>query len=232
MRARRRVAVLAPELARALFGTADPLGRYVRADGVWHQVVGVLDEPRRPDVRSTPAEGLPAGGALFVPLDAMDRALGHDDAIDRVQEIVVQVNGAAAVEPAQRAAHAFLRRQHPGEAAWDVVTPRALLAARLRAQRTFDLVVLALGALALLVSGVGIMNVMLAAVAERTLEIGVRRAVGAPRWAILAQFAMEAAALCLAGGPRGCWPAPGCRSGWPGWRVGRSICPPRRLPWP
>ena len=81
--------------------------------------------------------------------------------------------------------------------------PRELLQARLRAQRTFNGVLAGIGALALLISGVGIMNIMLASVAARVQEIGVRRAFGARRNEIIAQFAIEAATLCVAGGAAG-----------------------------
>jgi putative ABC transport system permease protein len=75
--------------------------------------------------------------------------------------------------------------------------------ARLTARRTADIVLLAIGSVALLISGVGIMNIMLANVLERTPEIGVRRAFGARRPDILAQFALESALLCAAGGAIG-----------------------------
>jgi ABC-type antimicrobial peptide transport system permease subunit len=97
-----------------------------------------------------------------------------------------------------------MARRHAGAAdRYELLIPRELLRARLRAQRTFDAVLLATGFIALVISGVGIMNVMLAAVAERESEIGARRAFGARRVEIIQQFALEAALLCLAGGIAG-----------------------------
>jgi putative ABC transport system permease protein len=83
------------------------------------------------------------------------------------------------------------------------VIPRELLRARLQTHRTFRAILLAIAGLALIVSGVGIANVMLASVAERMAEIGVRRAVGASRRAVLRQFAIEALLLGAAGGVAG-----------------------------
>jgi putative ABC transport system permease protein len=133
----------------------------------------------------------------------MDISVGQGDGLDRVHEIVVRTGGAAEVEPAALAIEALAARRHPDDHRYEVIVPRELLAARLRARRAFDVVLAAVGLLALLISGAGIMNIMLASVAERTREIGVRRAVGARRREVLAQFAAEALVLCVAGAVAG-----------------------------
>ena len=196
-RTRRRVAVIGSTLARELFPAGDAIGSRVAAGGNWYFVVGELNTRAagaRPALQS-----LDTDRALVVPLAAMDVSLGEGDRIDRVQEIGVATGGAGEVEAAARVIDGILgRRDGPG--AYTLVVPRELLAARLRAQRTFDAVLIGIGALALLISGIGIMNIMLAGVAERTQEIGVRRAFGARRADVIAQFAIEAAALCVCGG--------------------------------
>jgi putative ABC transport system permease protein len=190
---RRRVAVLSPEAAGALFGTAAPLGERVRVAGEWFTVVGVHEPLRRAGDRA----------AAFVPIGAADLALGPLDGPLHAQEIAVQAVSSSAVEAAARRAAEILRVRGHGERDVEVVVPYALLRAKLATQRTFDWVLLAVGGLALLISGIGIMNIMLASVAERTMEIGVRRAAGATRRDVLAQFATEASMLCLAGGTAG-----------------------------
>ncbi|MFP5378811.1 MAG: ABC transporter permease [Vicinamibacteria bacterium] len=199
-RARRRVAVAGAALAARLFGATDAVGMRVHAAGSWYQVVGVLggaDAPRSALTRVDPAD------TLFTPFGAMDVPLGAGDAPDRAEEIVVRAGSAEAVEAVRRGTERALQARHGSVTPWEVVLPRALLEARLRAQHTFNVVVLAIGLLALAISGVGIMNVMLASVSERVAEIGVRRAVGATRAAILWQFSMESALLTLAGGACG-----------------------------
>jgi putative ABC transport system permease protein len=202
-RTQRRVGVLGADLAQALFGTQDPTGSRVKAGGVWFYVVGKLQDRSRGDARPAMAS-LDLDRSLIVPLRAMDVSLGRGDVSTRVQEIAVRLNGPVEVEAAARAIAGIAARRHRATpAAYEMVVPRELLRARLRAQRTFNTVLIAIGALALLISGIGIMNIMLASVAERTQEIGVRRAFGARRREVIAQFAIEAALLCIAGGAVG-----------------------------
>jgi putative ABC transport system permease protein len=198
-RSRRRVAVIGGRLTRELFAAADPVGSRVLAGGNWYLVVGMLRErsagSARPAIQSVDLDG-----SLVVPLSAMDVTLGDGDSPDRVQEIAVRVSEAADVNRTAQAVSALLARRHTDARRYELVVPIELLRARLRAQRSFNVVLVAIGALALIISGIGIMNIMLASVVERTQEIGVRRAFGARRAEILAQFAIEAAALCVAGG--------------------------------
>lgn len=201
-RTHRRVAVIGGHLARELFAGAAPIGSRVRAGGTWYYVIGVLRE--KAGSETPPAMlSLDTDRSLLVPLSTADVSLGEGDASDRVQEISVRANGAGEVEGTATVVAALLGRRHAGATRYEMIVPRELLQARLRAQRTFNGVLAGVGALALLISGVGIMNIMLASVAARVQEIGVRRAFGARRDEIIAQFAIEAATLCVAGGAVG-----------------------------
>lgn len=201
-RMRLRVAVVGAQLSRELFGGEVPADARVFAGGNWYAVVGGLRQ-RSNAGTSRSTQALDVDRALIVPLMAMDVSAGKGDAVDRVHEIGVRAGGAAEVEATGRLLAALVSRRHGGSGHFEVIVPRELLRARLSAQRTFHVVLIAIGALALLISGIGIMNVMLASVIERTEEIGIRRAVGARRVDILAQFGLESAALCFAGGLAG-----------------------------
>ncbi|MCC6990664.1 MAG: ABC transporter permease [Acidobacteria bacterium] len=196
-RARHRVAVLGGRLARSLFPDQSAVGQTVRVQGDWYSVIGIIGQAGG-QRRASALQRVDLDTAILVPLSAMDLPLGAGDAGDRVDEIAIRARGPAEAAQAARTVDGVLA-DLPREA-YEVVRPRELLRARLRTQRTFDAVLLAIGGLALLISGVGIMNIMLAAVAERTHEIGVRRAYGARRRDVVVQFATEAALLCLAGG--------------------------------
>ncbi len=199
----RRVAIVGGALARRLAAPGDLLGRHVVANGELFVVVGVLQaEERQHGTRAMGAVSV--DDALVVPVTAMDVRLGEGDGIDRVSEITVHVTSGSDITAATSELGRVLAHRHPATPnRYEVTTPRELLHARLRAQRTFDAVLLATGFIALLISGVGVMNMMLASVAQRAPEIGVRRAFGARRAEIVQQFTVEAALLCLSGGAVG-----------------------------
>lgn len=198
----RRVAVIGDGVARALFGDGDALGSRIALGSNWFVVVGVLPASGRKS-RNAITYAFDPEQAVFVPLLAMDVSLGRGDRLDRVSEIAVRLRDPETVAPAALLVAAMAAREHGDGSGYELVVPRQLLAARLRARRAFDVVLAAVGAIALLISGAGIMNIMLASVAERTHEIGVRRAVGARRSDVLTQMTLEASLLCLAGGCAG-----------------------------
>ncbi|MBI2836044.1 MAG: ABC transporter permease [Acidobacteria bacterium] len=202
---KRRVVILGSTLARMLFRGGDPLRRRVLVGGHWCEVIGVLaDEGSPAEARRSPTQRVDPAMSAYVPLPVADLKVGEGDAIDRVHEIAVRFRNAQHVETGAALASAVMRRRHPHETgAYELLVPRELLRARLRAQRTFNAVLIAIGGLALVISGIGIMNIMLASVAERSSEIGIRRAYGARRRDIAAQFAVEAGLLCAGGGAGG-----------------------------
>ncbi len=189
-----RVCVLGSSLVRTLYGSRDPLGTIARIGADSYTVVGIL-EPR--------TNG--AGGALS-PRDLNQAVLvpaprgaflGQPALVDELWMRVpdgTSVSGLAAL-----GAHA-LALLHRNEAGVDTLIPRDLLRQQLHARRTFDIVLGSIAALSLLVGGIGIMNMMLASVLERTNEIGVRRVAGATRRAIRLQFLVESVVVTVVGG--------------------------------
>jgi len=199
-RASRRVAVLGPAVARSLAPGRDPIGLSMTVNGEVLKVVGILQATER-RASAAALQAFSPDDAVLVPISVMDARLGEGDAMDRVSEIAVHVAQGFDVSAVSAGVEGLLRRRHPGAGdRYELVVPRELLRARLRAERTFDVVLFATGLIALIIAGVGIMNVMLASVTERKLEIGVRVAVGARRADVVAQFTLEAGLLCLAGG--------------------------------
>ena len=198
-RRQRRVAIIGHELARVLFSSADPLGHQVLAGDTWFTIVGRL-QARTLGGGARPAiESLDVDRSLLVPLSAMDVRIGKGDGPGHVGEIGVRLTEAGEIARTARALSEMMKRRHRDQAGYDLVVPQELLRARLRAQRAFNAVLIGIGLLALVISGIGIMNIMLASVAERRHEIGIRRAFGARRPEIIAQFAIEATLLCIAG---------------------------------
>jgi len=198
-----RVCVIGAQMARQLFGYANPVGEHIRILEDYYQVVGVLQERG-----GTPQA---SGGALawhdvnqaaLVPLPTLTgRTLALTPG-QPVEEVWLKLrDGSRAVETAA----VFQRVLEAGRTAdaFSIVVPRELLAQRYRTQRTFSIVVGSVAALALLVGGIGIMNIMLTSVVERTREIGVRRTAGATRRDVRLQFLVEALLMTVGGGAAG-----------------------------
>ena len=197
---RKRVAVLGASVARSVLPLGDPRGERVLVGGDWYQVVGVLEGRAGPRGRPGPIRTRDVNRSVFVPLPSLDH--GPDPRPQGIDEIVLRVGDAAQVGPAAEVVRALLKRTTGGEA-FDVIVPREILRQRERTQRIFNVVTGAIAAISLLVGGIGIMNIMLASVAERTREVGVRRALGATRRDIASQFLVESSLLTTAGGVLG-----------------------------
>jgi putative ABC transport system permease protein len=197
---RARVAVLGAQVASELFPLGDPRGQRVQVAGDWFDVIGVAEGRGARRGRGGPIRARDVNRSVFVPLLALDR--GADPRPDGIDEIVLRVDDADHVARSAEVVKAVVARTS-GSDAFDVVVPREILRQRERTQRIFNVVTGAIAAISLLVGGIGIMNIMLASVAERTREVGIRRAVGASRRDIGAQFLVESSLLTATGGVLG-----------------------------
>ncbi len=197
---RKRVAVLGAAVAKALFPLGDALGQRIRLGHEVFDVVGVLEGRAVARGRTGPIRSRDVNRAVFVPLPSLDR--GTDPRPDGVDEIVLRVADPQKVTAAAEVARDVVRRTS-GLPELDVIVPREILRQKERTQRIFNVVTGSVAAISLLVGGIGIMNIMLASVAERTREVGVRRAVGASERDIAAQFLAEASLLTALGGVLG-----------------------------
>ena len=197
------VCVLGGTLARQLFGYAPALGESVRYQGDWYQVVGLLGD-RATDARGIGSiAGRDLNQTLIVPISTLLREPPSAAAGKPVDEIWLHLADGRKVDEIGRIASHTIARLGRGSGEVEVVIPRDLLRQRYRTQRTFSVVVGSVAVLSLLVGGIGIMNIMLASVVERTHEIGIRRAVGAMRRDISIQFLVESLLMTLSGGLAG-----------------------------
>ena len=193
--ARLRVAVLGSEVPGKLETTAAALlGQNVLLGGVPFTVIGVLEETGSVGMQNPNDD-------VLVPLStAQYRVTGSD----RLESMDVQIRTGSAMEQALVDVERILRREHrirPGEDNdFGILDRKQFLEVREETTRIFALLLPAIAGVSLVVGGIGIMNIMLVTVAERTREIGVRRAIGATRGAIMSQILVESSLLCLLGG--------------------------------
>ena len=216
MDAAENVCVLGAEMARRLFPLHEPVGRDVRVGQHYYRVVGVMEARTKAAGAGAEHSGdasaggsSPAADRMFIPLETARRRYGEVLANRRqgsfeaqrieLHEITVKVAKPEDVVPVSDVVRDLLSKNHKKKD-YDVVVPLELLKKAERTKRIFSLVLGSIAAISLLVGGIGIMNIMLANVTERTREIGIRRALGAKRQDITTQFLVEAVILSGVGG--------------------------------
>lgn len=206
------VCAMTISLASQLFPFQDPLDEEVRVGTGYYRVVGLVREKSSIDKR--PGAGAADSGKaidnnLYIPLSCarsrfgetiFRRSAGSFEA-ERVQlhRVILQMVDTDAIEPAEQDILAMLRHFHERRD-YEIIVPLALLRQAEKTKREFNIVLGSIAAISLLVGGIGIMNIMLATVTERTREIGIRRALGGRKKDIITQFLVETVVLSLGGG--------------------------------
>ena len=184
------VAVLGSTAARALFGGANPVGQFILVNNTPLRVTGVLG------AKGADQNGNDRDDVIVTPITtAQARILGQT----YLKWITIEVNDTSEIAATQAGVQALLRKRH-GVVDSQVQSMTALLENQAQTQQTFTLMLGAVALISLLVGGIGVMNIMLVSVTERTREIGVRMAVGARQFHILLQFVTEALVVCAIGG--------------------------------
>jgi putative ABC transport system permease protein len=221
---RRYVCVLGDHVSRELFHFANPLGQKVRIGEDWFQVIGVLKSRVLVENKQAPIRPNDINRNIYVPLEVVASGLDIREAWP-VNELTITVAQEANILETAQLVRTVLARTHRGVRDYEIIVPLELLKQRHHTQTIFNAVLAGIAALSLLVGGIGIMNIMLATVTERTPEIGVRRAVGATAQDITLQFLTETATLTFLGGLAGV--LLGVLSSWGvsvvwGWPIGLS----------
>jgi len=192
--AARKVVVLGPTTAESIFGATDAVGKNVLLNSIQFTVIGVLQAKGSTGLQN-------ADDVAIAPISAVQNSLAGYGSLS---QIAVQATSADSVSLAQSEITAILNARHGvrlgGTPDYQIQNSEQLLATRTSATETFTVLLGAVAAISLLVGGIGVTNIMLVTVTERIREIGIRKAIGAPRSAILGQFLAEATMLSLFGG--------------------------------
>lgn len=192
--------VLGETVSRQLFGDRDPVGETVRIGSQPFRVVGLLAP------KGQSASGSDQDDTLVVPYTtAIKKIRGNGQTW--LDDVLCSTRRPEDIAPATDAIHALLRQRHhlgpEQDDDFNIRHPEELIKAEIEASHALEVLLVSIASVSLLVGGIGVMNVMLASVAERTRGIGVRLAVGAPDWAVQAQFLVEAVLLTSLGGGAG-----------------------------
>ena len=180
---RSRVCLITTQLATLMFPYDDPIGRSLRVGELSFIVIGVFRERVETFGLSEIQDY-----SVLVPFPLMKYYLGDTS----LEMLYVQAGSPESVIPATHQLEALLRSRHPTRARYSVMNLSSILEAARQIALALTIVLVLIGFIALLVSGIGIMNIMLVTVKERTREIGIRKAIGARRSEILSQFLLEA----------------------------------------
>ncbi|MEJ2534349.1 MAG: ABC transporter permease [Gammaproteobacteria bacterium] len=195
----RQVAVLGAQAARELFPEGDPVGQRVKVNHLWLEVVGVLADR---DLSKNEFQGVRLGGdrnRVFLPLETAFKRLRFESLESELDAVRLRLVESASPQRTAQTVNHLLARRHGEQNDYELVVPAALLKQQQQTQQIFTIVMSAIAGISLLVGGIGIMNIMLATVLERTREIGLLRAIGARKADIQQQFLMESATVAAIG---------------------------------
>ncbi|MDA8622270.1 ABC transporter permease [Psychrosphaera sp.] len=198
-----QVAVLGFDAAQSLFPNTDPVGQLVKVNHVWLKVVGVLTKP---ELNKDEFQGVKLGGdrnRVFVPLTTALKKFSSDRLASELDVVKVSIEKGYSPILASKAISQLLSVRHSDIEDYTLIIPSELLAQQEQTQQIFNIVMACVAGISLLVGGIGIMNIMLANVLERTKEIGLLRAVGATKQDIKLQFITESFVISFLGGVLG-----------------------------
>jgi putative ABC transport system permease protein len=196
------VCVLGAAAKDSLFGASQAVGEYIKLNEMWCHVIGIAGPQLAPEsdvsgVRTEDMNNLVYAPLNSVPFRLEDSQSWLKDEIDGMYLHLASVDTSVTDAEVVRG---ILNSSHHDAGDFSVIVPAELLAQQKRTEQLFNTVMVAIASISLLVGGIGIMNIMLAAILERTREIGVRRAIGARRSDIVRQFVIEATLISFAGG--------------------------------
>jgi len=196
------VCVLGDGARANLFSQQEAVGESLKIQEQWFRVIGVLGSRLTSQGDLTGLKAQDLNNLIYVPINSMIYRLEDNRSVlsDEIDGLFIQLQKDADIAMAADTVRGILNTSHRNATDFSLIVPAELLAEQKRTQRIFEMVMVAIASISLLVGGIGIMNIMLASILERTHEIGVRRAVGARKRDVLHQFLVEAILISFVGG--------------------------------
>lgn len=214
-----QVCIIGRNIKTKLFATNDPIGQFIKCGSEWMRIVGVLENKHvnKKDVQKLSIRNI--NDDIYIPVTTMlmryrNRALVTPDKVqaearrrgrghgnyNQLDRMVVNVKQSNTMLATTEVINRMLLRRHNGTQDYEIVVPELLLKQEQKTKSLFNVVLAIIASISLIVGGIGIMNIMLASVLERTREIGLRMAIGATKKDIVTQFVSEAICISLTGG--------------------------------
>ena len=196
-----KVCVLGANIARELFSYEDPVGRNIKLGDQWFEVSGVLKTKAlfTETVGELAARDL--NNDVYIPLSTFGKRIPKSNILlSELKQVTVKLGSSGRLLESAEIIKSIMTRRHFNNDDFSIIIPYELMEQEKRESRIYNLLLASIAAISLIVGGIGIMNIMLASVLERTQEIGIRRAVGGRRSDIMGQFVSEAMAISITGG--------------------------------
>ena len=196
-----KVCVLGASVANTLFGYEDPIGEMVKVEDQWLEVIGILESKSLFTETIGELAARDLNTDVYIPLSTfLNRFTQTNILTSEIQQITVQVKNSNSLVESSALIDEILKRHHFNNKDYNIVIPYELLKQEEKERQIYNILLGAIAAISLIVGGIGIMNIMLATVMERTREIGTRRAIGARKSDIMSQFVTEAVVISIVGG--------------------------------
>lgn len=196
-----KVCILGSSISRELFSYDDPIGQSVKLGDQWFEVIGVLQNKAlfTETVGELAARDL--NNDVYIPLSTFNKRIPKENRFSsEIKQLTVKLDNSERLVASAAVIRSILNRHHFNNNDYSIIVPYELLKQEEKERRIYNLLLASIAAISLIVGGIGIMNIMLASVLERTNEIGIRRAIGGRKSDIMSQFVTEAVVLSISGG--------------------------------
>jgi putative ABC transport system permease protein len=196
-----KVCVLGAGVVKTLFQHQSPLGKMVKIDDQWLEVVGVMKSKSLFTETVGELASRDLNNDIYVPLTTFQKRFEPEKQLEsQIKQITIKVKNSSQLVETAELIKSIINRHHFNNEDYSLVIPYELMKQEEKERRIYNFLLGAIAAISLVVGGIGIMNIMLATVMERTREIGIRRAIGARKSDIMSQFVTEAVAISITGG--------------------------------
>jgi putative ABC transport system permease protein len=196
-----KVCILGAGISRELFGYENPIGQSVKLGDQWFEVVGSLQTKALFTETVGELASRDLNSDVYIPLSTFNKRIPKENSFaSEIKQLTVKLESSDRLVPTAAVIRSILNRHHFNNNDFSIIIPYELLKQEEKEARIYNLLLASIAAISLIVGGIGIMNIMLASVLERTHEIGIRRAVGGRKSDIMRQFVTEAVAMSVTGG--------------------------------